>query len=129
MSGLTQSDVELIEQWAALGGVPDDASTRDVACRLLFKVHEDRQRWIDAAHELLDEVRGVERGRSGGPAAVRSPALDDPDQTDECPPVRAASEGAPPVPAPGSPGHPQPAHADAQAYPAKSDLGVTTQGA
>ena len=58
MSYLTQSDVELIEQWQAAGGVPQDQSTRDHACRLLFKVFEDRNRWVDAATELLKQLPG-----------------------------------------------------------------------
>ncbi len=51
---LAPFDVEVIEQWIDLGGVPDDQSTRDYACRLLLRLWADRQTWVQIAEQLIE---------------------------------------------------------------------------
>jgi len=122
-------DSVLLNQWIALGGVPDDRSTRDYACELLLKVWADRNQWVATAMELTElhgplvPRRDSSHAGPGGETAsvVRSGvpgALADHDGPDR-----------PADPNPAAHRAPTPENADSRAAPSRERPAVSTQGA
>lgn len=49
-------DRGLLEMWSEVGGVPDDASTREFALKLLLKLWEDYKEVESTMMQLLDQL-------------------------------------------------------------------------
>jgi hypothetical protein len=96
---LCRTDVELLERWAALGGVPQDRSTRDFICdHLLLRLWEDRQAWV----QIADDLQDIERDRQGPTASPLPVALGAPGPAShaDSPTAHRTRGGLPELPTP-----------------------------